>query len=81
MTSEQEDARAACAAVEETVREQLREAWQRGLDTAPHGVNALADAGAPDAFDAIMTKVNWYAAHVAAYWRDRVPAPGKQAGG
>lgn len=67
------------AVVEETVRVQLREAWERGLATAPHGVHALADSGAPAAFDAIMTEVSMYADAVVHYWRDRVPAPGKQA--
>lgn len=51
------------------VREQLREAWERGLATAPHGPNALADAGAPAAFDKVSRCADDYAAAVADTWR------------
>lgn len=42
------------------VRTELSAAWQRGLNTAPHGVNALADTGAPASYAAIMTAVHRY---------------------
>lgn len=47
-------------ALNATIRTELRAAWQRGLDTAPHGVNALADTGAPASYAAIMTAVHRY---------------------
>jgi hypothetical protein len=51
------------------VREQLREAWERGLAAAPHGPGALADAGAPAGFAAIARAADDYAAAVADTWR------------
>lgn len=36
--------------LEAVIREQLREAWERGFATAPHGASALADSGAPGAY-------------------------------
>lgn len=81
MTSQWTAPMVAHAAVEGTVREQLRAAWERGLDTAPHGVNAQADRGAPAAFDAIMTTVDSYVAAVITYRLDQEQTAGKQAGG
>ncbi|HTM85002.1 MAG TPA: hypothetical protein VL179_08885, partial [Mycobacterium sp.] len=63
---------AARTILEAVIRKQLREAWQRGMDTAPHGVNALADKGAPAAFDAIAAAADNHAAAIAA---DRAPFP------
>jgi hypothetical protein len=51
------------------VREQLREAFERGLAAAPHGPGALADAGAPAGFGAVSRCADDYAAAVAATWR------------
>lgn len=51
------------------VREQLREAWQRGMDTPPFGPNSLADGGAPKAFLVIGLAADAYAAAVAGRWR------------
>lgn len=48
-------ARTALAA---TVRYQLHQAWERGLDTPPRGVNAGADAGADAGFNAVMAAVD-----------------------
>jgi len=63
---------AARTILDAVIRKQLRETWQRGMDTAPQGVNALADNGAPAAFDAIAAAADNYAAAIAA---DRAPFP------
>lgn len=67
---------AARTVLDAVIREQLREAWERGMDTAPCGVNALADTGAPDAFGAIALAADNYAAAIAAaHAGDGMPAP------
>jgi hypothetical protein len=53
------------------VRQELRAAWDRGLDSAPHGVNSLADAGAPGAFREITLAADAYAAAVARHWKEQ----------
>jgi hypothetical protein len=52
-------------ALDAAIREQLREAWERGLATAPHGVNALADQFASNAFSCIEWHVDDYVAALA----------------
>ena len=52
----------------DTIRVELRGVWERGLDTAPQGVHALADKGAPAAFETIMAAADDLAAAVAALW-------------
>jgi hypothetical protein len=47
--------------LEAVVREQLREAWERGLAAAPNGPGALADAGAPGAFQLTVDAAFAYA--------------------
>lgn len=53
---------AARTALEATVRYQLHQAWERGLDTPPRGVHADADADADARFRAIMAAAEDYAA-------------------
>lgn len=53
------------------VREQLSEAFQRGLAMAPHHPGALADAGAAAGFNAVADAVDDYAAAIAGNWRER----------
>lgn len=48
-------------ALEAVIREQLREAWERGLEVAPHSPNALADTGAPGAFRITLSAAFAYA--------------------
>lgn len=55
---------AARTALEATVRYQLHQAWERGLDTPPRGVNASADAGAAAGFDAVMAAAEDLAAAI-----------------
>ena len=62
---------AARTALSATIRHQLREAWERGMETAPHGPHALADRGAPAAFEAIMRDADDLAAAIAALWSSR----------
>jgi hypothetical protein len=57
-------------ALDAVVREQLREAWERGMETAPHGVNALADKGAAGGFRAVERAVDDYLAAVAVLNRE-----------
>jgi hypothetical protein len=58
------EARAAPGAA---VRLELREAWERGIATAPRGLNSLADAGAAGAFDAVAKASDDYAASLARF--------------
>lgn len=51
------------------VREQLREAFERGLAMAPHAATALTDAGAPAGFAVVSRAADDYAAAVADKWR------------
>lgn len=67
-----EMARTALAA---TVRYQLREAWERGMATAPHGVHSLADDDAPVSFRAIMADADRLAEAVATVWAARNGCP------
>lgn len=53
------------------VREQLREAWERGLAMSPHAPGALADTGAAAGFEAVSRAADDYAAAVADTWRER----------
>lgn len=66
MTTYQMTPAAARTVMDAVIREQLRAAWDRGIDTAPQGVNALADKDAPGAFKAIIAAVDDYAAAVTA---------------
>ena len=66
---------AARTALGATIRHQLREAWERGMETAPHGPHALADRGAPQAFEAIMRDADDLAASIAALWSARGGPP------
>lgn len=61
---------------QDVIRTELRGTWERGMDTAPHGVNALHDKGAPQAFEAIMEAADDLAAAIAALWsaKGRPPA-------
>lgn len=52
----------------DTIRTELRGTWDRGIDTAPQGVRALNDRGAPAAFETIMTAADDLAAAIAALW-------------
>ena len=52
----------------DVIRTELRGTWERGMDTAPHGPHALADRGAPAAYEAIMTAADDLAAAIAALW-------------
>ena len=56
----------------QVVRTQLQAAWQRGLDTAPHEVNALHDKQAPASYAAIMTAVHRHIEQVTTDLWDRV---------
>lgn len=67
-----EAARTALGAV---VREQLRQAWERGQDTAPQSVNGLADTGAPQSWEAIMTAASDLADAVAVHWSAMIAHP------
>lgn len=58
----------------QVVRNQLAAVYQRGVDTAPHGVNALADPHAKESFKAIMTAANDMAESVAYLWREQLAA-------
>ena len=66
---------AARTVMEAVIREELMQAWERGLDTAPHSVNALADAGAPQSFKAIMAAVDDLATAIVGVWRGRHGCP------
>ena len=55
----------------DVIRTELRGTWERGMDTAPHGVNALADKGAPAAYETIMGAADDLAAAIAALWSAR----------
>lgn len=55
----------------DVIRTELRGTWDRGMDTAPHGINALNDRGAPQAFEAIMEAADDLAASIAALWSGR----------
>lgn len=57
--------------LEAAVREQLREAFERGLAMGSNAPGALADAGAPAGFDAVSRAADDYAAAVADTWRGR----------
>ena len=62
---------AARTALSATIRHQLREAWERGMETAPHGPHALADRGAPAAFEAIMRDLDDYVTAITSRWREK----------
>ena len=64
----------------DTIRTELRGTWERGIDTAPQGVNALSDRGAPAAFETIMTAADDLAASIAALWSARGGPPAADAG-
>jgi hypothetical protein len=54
------------------VREQLREAWERGRTAALSPSSwPLADTGAPAGFDKVVRAADDYAAAVADTWRVR----------
>ena len=55
----------------DVLRTELRGTWERGMDTAPHGPHALADRGAPQAFETIMEAADDLAASIAALWSAR----------
>ena len=55
----------------DVIRVELRGSWERGMDAAPHGVNALADKGAPAAYETIMEAADDLAAAIAALWSAR----------
>lgn len=67
-----EAARTALGAV---IRYELREAWERGLETAPRHPNALADVSAPQSYDAITLAVDAYMAAIDNWWRRRRGCP------
>lgn len=52
---------AARTVLDAVIKEQLAEAYQRGMDAAPHGVNADADPNATHAFGAIALATDNYA--------------------
>ena len=66
---------AARTALGATIRHQLREAWERGMETAPHGPHALADRGAPVAFEAIMRDIDDYVTAITSRWREKEYPP------
>lgn len=49
---------AARTALDAMIRGQLTAAFQRGVDTAPHGIGAQADTGAATGFGAINAAVD-----------------------
>lgn len=57
--------------LEDVIRTELRGTWERGMDTAPHGVNALNDRGAPAAYEAIMEAVDDLVSAVVSLWREK----------
>lgn len=63
------------AALAATVRYQLREAWERGMATAPHGIHSLADDDAPASYRAIMAAVDELTTAVATVWAARNGCP------
>lgn len=66
---------AARTALQATVRYQLREAWERGMETAPHGIHSLADDGAPASMAAIMAAVDDLATAIVTLWAARNGCP------
>lgn len=52
---------AARTVLDAVIKEQLAKAYQRGMDAAPHGVNADADPDAISAFGAIAVATDSYA--------------------
>ena len=66
---------AAHNALAATVRYQLREAWERGMAAAPHGVHAPADDDAPVSYRAIMAAVDELTAAVATVFAARNGCP------
>jgi len=69
-------ARTVLAAV---LREQLAACYARGVEAVPHGINALHDPQAPQAFAQIMTAVTDLTQAVARHQRD-LAGPGKKPG-
>ena len=59
----------------DVIRVELRGTWERGMDTAPHGINALSDRGAPQAFETIMEAADDLAAAIAALWSAKGSPP------
>jgi hypothetical protein len=55
------------------VREQLTNAWQRGIDTAPHSMAALANPDAGAMFRTVAAAADDYAAAIALRWADQTP--------
>lgn len=56
----------------QVVRTELTAAWQRGLDTAPHGPNALHDQEAKSSYAAIMLAVQRHIEQVTSDLWERV---------
>jgi hypothetical protein len=59
------------AVLDAAIRVQLREAWERGIATAPNGPNSRADAGAGAGFDAVAKAADDYAASLALFHGSR----------
>ena len=57
--------------LEDAIRTELRGTWERGMDTTPHGANAMYDRGAPAAYNAIMEAVDDLVSSVASLWREK----------
>ena len=57
--------------LEDVIRTELRGSWERGMDTAPQGVNAMYDRGAPAAYNAIMESVDDLVSSVVSLWREK----------
>ena len=68
------------AVLEDVTRYQLREAWERGMETAPHGPHAMHDRGAPRSFEAVMAAADDLAASIAALWSARGCPPAADPG-
>ena len=64
----------------DVIRTELRGTWERGMDTAPQSVNALADRGAPAAYETIMGAADDLAAAIAALWSAKGCPPAVDAG-
>ena len=66
---------AARTALQATTRHELHQAWERGLDTPPRGVNADADAGATAGLEAVMAAADDLATAITTLWVARNGCP------